>query len=74
MCPAPPGTFGDPSRGGDVSDDRPTPDVDDPAPDDEDLTHVEDDSPPPEGAGPAASPEDFEPEDPDPEDAPRSTG
>jgi len=42
---------------------------DDPALEEEELGHVEDDLPPPEGPGPAASPEDFEPEDPDPEDA-----
>ncbi len=42
--------------------------LDDPALEAEELAHVEDDSPPPEGPGPAASPEDFEPEDPDPED------
>lgn len=52
-----------------VSDERPTPDVDDPVLEDEELAHVEDDSPPPEGPGPAASPEDFEPEDPDSENA-----
>ena len=48
-----------------MSNDEPMPDIDDPALDE--LTDVEDDSPPPEGPGPAASPEDFEPEDPDPE-------
>ena len=50
-----------------MSDEQPTPDVDDPALEEEELAHVEDDSPPPEGPGPATSPEDFEPEDPDPE-------
>jgi hypothetical protein len=48
-----------------VSDLDPLPADEDPFGDD--LTQVEHDSPPPEGEGPAASPEDFEPEDPDPE-------
>jgi hypothetical protein len=52
-----------------VSDEQTTPDLDDLALEEEELAHVEDDSPPPDGPGPAASPEDFEPEDPDPENA-----